>query len=108
MSSVNRFKYFLKMASYNVPQDDMYAAGSMQRHVDSQIDSAASKKNIGTLVGGTLGATAAYKISKPFADKRIPLSQQKIRGAAMLGAGLFAAKKARDYLSPPSKSSGAV
>lgn len=108
MNSVNRFKYFLKMASYDVPRDDMYAAGSMQRHVDNKIDSAASKKNIGTLAGGALGATAAYKISEPFADKRIPFSQQKIRGAAMLGAGLFAAKKARDYFSSPSKSSGGV
>lgn len=108
MSSVNRFKYFLKMASYSVPQDDMYAAGSMQRHVNNKIDQAASKKNIGTLAGGALGATAAYKLSKPFADKNLPFSKQKFRGAAVLGAGLYAAKKARDYLGGSSKPSGAV
>ena len=104
MSAVNRFKYFLKVASYNVPQDDMYAAGSMQRHVDNKLDQATSKKNMATLAGGALGATAAYKLSKPFADKRIPFSQQKLRGAAMLGAGLYAAKKARDYFGNSSRS----
>ena len=100
--SVDRFKYFLKVASYSVPQDDMYAAGSMQRHVDNKISAATSKKNMGTLAGGVLGATAAYKLSKPFADKNIPFSQQKLRGAAVLGAGLYAANKARDYVGKPS------
>lgn len=106
--SVDRFKYFLKVASYNVPQDDMYAARSMQRHTSDKIDEATSKKNIGTLAGGALGATAAYTLSKPFADKNIPFSQQKLRGAAVLGAGLYAAKKARDYLSNSPKPSGSV
>ena len=108
MNSVDRFKYFLKVATYRVPQDDMYAAGSVQRHANDQIDRATSTKNMATIAGGALGATAAYKLSKPFADKRIPLGQQKLRGAAMLGAGLFAAKKARDHFSQRDKSSGAV
>jgi hypothetical protein len=108
MNPVNRFKYFLKVAAYDVPRDDMYAAGSTQRHVDNLIARAGSGKNIAALAGGAAGATAAYKLSKPFADKRIPLGQQKIRGMAMLGAGLFAAKKARDYASRQGKSSGGV
>ena len=104
MSSVERFKYFLKVAAYNVPDDDMYAVGSIDRQKNEMLGRALSKKNIGTLLGGAGGAAAVYKLSKPFSDKKVPLSQQKIRAAAMLGTGLYAAKKARDYFSRPEKS----
>jgi hypothetical protein len=107
--SCDRFKYFLKIASYNVPQDDMYAAGSMQRHMNNKYEKAMSAKNMATAAGAAAGATAAYKLSKPFADKRIPFSQQKLRGAAMLGAGLYVGKKIRDrYNKASTSSAGAV
>lgn len=107
--SCERFKYFLKIASYEPLQDDMYAAGSMQRHIDNKLDSAMSTKNKATAAGAAAGVAAAYQLSKPFADKRIPFSQQKLRGAAMLGAGLYVGKKIRDrFNNTPSGSSGAV
>ena len=99
MSSVDRFKYFLKVAAYSVPDNDMYAAGSVQQHVNDMINDSTSAKNMGTLAGGALGATAAYKLSKPFADKTIPLKNQKFRNLAMVGAGIYAAKKARNFFS---------
>jgi len=80
----------------------MYSAGSVQQHVNDVISDTTSTKNIGTLAGGALGATAAYKLSKPFADKRIPLKNQKFRNLAMVGAGLYAAKKARNLFSKKS------
>jgi len=108
MNNVDRFRFFLKVAAYEPVQDDMYASGSAQRHVDNQMARAFSRKNLGTAAAGAAGAAAAYKLSKPFSDARIPLGQQKLRGAAMLGAGLYAAKKARDYLSAPPPNNGAV
>lgn len=105
MSSVDRFKYFLKVAAYSVPDDDMYAAGSVSRHSRDIVDKATSQKNMGALAAGALGVAATHKLSKPFSDKKIPLSQQKFRSAAMLGAGLFAAKKARDFLGKRDKAS---
>ena len=104
MSSVERFRYFLEVASYNVPEDDMYAAGSVDRSRNDMMDRAVSKKNIGTLAAGTAAAASIHKLSKPFSDKNVPLRKQKIRSAAVLGAGLYAAKKARDYFNRPKKS----
>lgn len=94
--SCDRFRYFLKVASY-IPQDDMYAAGSVDRRRDEIYNNAVSKKNLGTAGAGLLAAGVTHRLSKPFADNTISLGKQRFRSAAMLGAGLYAAKRARDY-----------
>ena len=95
MNAVNRFNYFLKVASYNVPDQDMYAPQPTQPFAGQVFN----KKNMATLGAGAVGAKAMHSLSKPFADSKVPLGSQKFRNIATLGAGLFAAKKARDFMS---------
>ena len=97
MKPTERFKRALhsaKYASYNAPSSDIYAAQSVAAPTEFKIP----KKDLATGVAGLVGGGAAYQLSKPFADTNLPLSRQKFRGAAILGTGIYAAKKARDTI----------
>ena len=95
MNAVDRFQHYIKLASYQVQNHDMYSMASPRHQVESS-----NVKNALTVGAGLAGAKLTHSLARPFSDKAAPLGSQKFRNIATLGAGWYAAKKAKDYLSP--------
>lgn len=106
MRNLYRLAHVVKVASYDMPDQDVYSSGSTRYKVDQHIDSALSRKNAATLAGGVAAGKAMHSLARPLSDTKIPLRQQTFRNIATLGAGLYGAKKVRDFMSRREQKNG--
>lgn len=99
MSRVHRFNLLLKKASYTVPEHDIYSTNSTRYRLERRTGELASNKNLGTAAAGLAAGKLMHRVARPFSDAKVPLRSQTFRNLATLGAGIYAAKKARSFLS---------
>ena len=64
MNAVNRFKHNVKLASYSVGGDDVYASGSTRRTVERRMIKATEKENYVPVAAGLGAGILAHKISE--------------------------------------------
>lgn len=108
MSNIARLRFLIKTATYDVPDRDMYSTGSTRYKANERVDAAMSNEDLASVGAGLVAAKGVHRMARPFADTKIPLRNQHMRNIAALGAGLYAAKKTRDYFSRGSQNNGGV
>lgn len=100
-------EYLNKIASYDMPEQDVYSSGSAQnqqvQEAKKSLQSLGGAKGLAVGAGaGLLAGGLTAKMSRPFADAGSKFSfnpkKMNIRNASILGAGLYSAYKANKYV----------